>query len=147
MEAVIFVGIQATGKSTFYHHQFGRTYMHINLDMLKTRHREQQFLSTCLETRQRFVVDNTNPTPVERQRYIQPAQQQGFSIVGYYFESKPVDALVRNRDRNPDQQIPDKGIRGTAACLVLPAYDEGFDQLFYVRLLPHQQFAVEDWQS
>lgn len=66
MEAVVFVGIQTTGKSTFYHHQFGRTHMHINLDMLKTRHREQQFLSNCLETRQRFVVDNINPTPVER---------------------------------------------------------------------------------
>lgn len=146
MEAVIFVGIQATGKSTFYHHQFGRTHLRINLDMLKTRHREQQFLSTCLDTRQRFVVDNTNPTPADRQRYIQPAQAQDFSITGYYFESKLADALIRNCDRNPDQQIPDKGIRGTAARLVLPSYGEGFDQLFYVRILPHQQFAVENWQ-
>lgn len=146
MEAVIFVGIQATGKSTFYHYQFGQTHLRINLDMLKTRHREQQFLSTCLDTCQRFVVDNTNPTPAERQRYIQPAQKQGFSITGYYFESKLADALIRNCDRNPDQQIPDKGIRGTAARLILPSYEEGFDQLFYVRILPHQQFAVEDWQ-
>lgn len=96
MEAVIFVGIQATGKSTFYHHRFGRTHLRINLDMLKTRHREQQFLSTCLDTRQRFVVDNTNPTPADRQRYIQPAQAQDFSITGYYFESKLADALIRN---------------------------------------------------
>lgn len=146
MEAVIFVGIQATGKSTFYHHRFGRTHLRINLDMLKTRHREQQFLSTCLDTRQRFVVDNTNPTPADRQRYIQPAQAQDFSITGYYFESKLADALIRNCDRNLDQQIPDKGIRGTAARLVLPSYEEGFDQLFYVRILPHQHFAVEDWQ-
>lgn len=146
MEAVIFVGIQATGKSTFYHHRFGRTHLRINLDMLKTRHREQQFLSTCLDTRQRFVVDNTNPTPADRQRYIQPAQAQGFSITGYYFESKLADALIRNCDRTPDQQISDKGIRGTASRLILPAYDEGFDQLFYVRILPHQKFAVEDWQ-
>lgn len=146
MEAVILVGIQATGKSTFYHHQFGRTHVRINLDMLKTRHREQQFLDTCLVTRQRFVVDNTNPTPAERQRYIQPAQQQGFSITGYYFESKLAAALIRNCDRAPDQRIPNKGIRGTVSRLILPTYDEGFDQLFYVRLLPHQQFSVEDWQ-
>lgn len=146
MEAVIFVGIQATGKSTFYHQQFGRTHVRINLDMLKTRHREQQFLATCLDTRQRFVVDNTNPTPGERQRYIQPAQKQDFSITGYYFESKLADALIRNCDRTLDQRIPDKGIRGTAARLILPTYDEGFDQLFSVRILPQQQFAVEDWQ-
>ena len=40
MEAVIFVGLQASGKSTFYRERFSRTHVRINLDMLKTRHRE-----------------------------------------------------------------------------------------------------------
>lgn len=146
MEAVIFVGIQATGKSTFYHHQFARTHMRVNLDMLKTRHREQCFINTCLDTRQRFVVDNTNPTPIERQRYIQAAQRHDFSVIGYYFESKLAAALVRNRNRSLEQQIPEQGVKGTAARLLLPTYKEGFDQLFYVRLQPEQQFSIETWQ-
>lgn len=146
MEVVIFVGIQATGKSTFYHHQFARTHMRVNLDMLKTRHREQCFINTCLETRQRFVVDNTNPTPTDRQRYIQAAQQYGFAVTGYYFESKLAAALVRNRTRSPEQQIPEQGVKGTAARLILPTYDEGFEQLFYVQLRPEKQFSIEIWQ-
>jgi len=41
VEAVIFVGIQATGKSSFYRKHFFDTYVRINLDMLKTRYRER----------------------------------------------------------------------------------------------------------
>ena len=40
MEMVLFVGIQATGKSSFYLERFFRTHVRINLDMLKTHHRE-----------------------------------------------------------------------------------------------------------
>jgi len=36
MEAVIFTGIQAVGKSTFYKEHFFTTHVRINLDMLKT---------------------------------------------------------------------------------------------------------------
>jgi len=39
MEAIIFIGIQATGKSTFYKDNFFKTHIRINLDMLKTRKR------------------------------------------------------------------------------------------------------------
>jgi transcriptional regulator with XRE-family HTH domain len=37
VEAIIFVGIQASGKSTFYRERFFDTHLRINLDMLKTR--------------------------------------------------------------------------------------------------------------
>jgi hypothetical protein len=49
MQAIVFIGIQACDKSTFYHHQFGLTHVRINLDMLKTRYREQRVFGTCLE--------------------------------------------------------------------------------------------------
>ena len=75
MEAVIFVGLQGAGKSTFFRDRFMTTHLRINLDMLKTRHRESRFLQVCIETCQPFVVDNTNPTRVERQVYIQAAKE------------------------------------------------------------------------
>ncbi len=31
------------------------------MDMLHTRHREAMLLRTCIEIKQRFVVDNTSP--------------------------------------------------------------------------------------
>ena len=68
MEAVIFVGLQGAGKSTFYKERFFATHLRINLDMLKTRHRERRLLQLCVETRQPFVVDNTNVLTTERER-------------------------------------------------------------------------------
>jgi predicted kinase len=74
VEAIIFIGIQGSGKSSFYKERFFRTHVRINLDMLRTRHREHAFLQTCLRTGQRFVVDNTNPTIEQRARYIVAAR-------------------------------------------------------------------------
>ena len=39
MEAVVFTGIQASGKSTFYRERFFHTHLRISLDLLKTRGR------------------------------------------------------------------------------------------------------------
>jgi predicted kinase len=147
MQAIILMGIQACGKSTFYQHKFGLTHVRINLDMLKTRHREQRLFETCLEIQQPLVIDNTNPTKSDRQRYIEPSKQHKFRIIGYYFESRVRDAIERNQQRPIAQQIPDKGIAGTAKRLELPSYAEGFDELYYVKLLPPSQFAVENWQD
>ena len=52
MEAVVLIGLQGAGKSTFYRDRFFATHVRINLDMLKTRHREWRLLQTYLETRQ-----------------------------------------------------------------------------------------------
>ena len=41
MQLIIFMGLQASGKSTFYREKFIDTHIRLNLDMLKTRHREQ----------------------------------------------------------------------------------------------------------
>ena len=147
MQTIIFIGIQACGKSTFYHHEFGLTHVRINLDMLKTRHREQRMFETCLEIQQRLVIDNTNPTKLDRQQYIEPAKQHKFNVIGYYFQSQVRDAIKRNQQRPVAQQIPDKGIGGTAKRLELPTYSEGFDELYYVKLLPEMQFSVEKWQD
>src|SRR6476660_6211221 len=41
VEMVLFIGIPATGKSSFYRERFFRSHVRVNLDMLRTRHREQ----------------------------------------------------------------------------------------------------------
>src|SRR5258706_16454064 len=106
MEAIIFVGLQASGKSTFYKERFFDTHVRINLDMLRTRHRERRLLQACIETKQQFVVDNTNPTQAERAGYIVPAKGAGFSIIGYYIQSKISDCILRNNDRQGTRRIP-----------------------------------------
>lgn len=146
MEAIVLYGIQATGKSTFCKDRFFNSHLRLNLDMLKTRHREELLLRACIEAKQPFVVDNTNPTRAERERYITLAKDAGFLVVGYYFESKVADAVVRNAARASPQQIPDVAIKGTSARLELPARNEGFDRLFYVRIV-ESGFEVQEWRD
>jgi predicted kinase len=146
VEAVIFVGLQGAGKSTFYKDRFFATHMRINLDMLKTRHREKRLVQACIETSQPFVVDNTNPTRAERVVYIQTAKAAGFRVVGYYFKSRVEDCLRRNDQRPARQQVPHKGILGTAGRMELPGRNEGFDALFYVRIAS-DAFVVEEWND
>ena len=147
MDAVIFVGLQGAGKSTFYRERFFATHLRINLDMLKTRHRENRFLQACIETRQPFVVDNTNATCVERQVYIEAARRAGFRVIGYYFQSRVEDCKRRNEQRPAEERIPVRGILGTSGRMELPSPDQGFDELFYVRIDEANRFVVEEWQD
>jgi predicted kinase len=112
--------------------------------MLNTRNKENQFMEVCLRTQQRFVVDNTNLTKVERAKYIEAAKARKFQVIGYFFESKVEEAIRRNRSRTGKELIPEIGIRGANKRLEVPAYDEGFDQLFVVRIL-EGNFEVTTW--
>lgn len=145
MEAVIFIGIQAAGKSTFFKQRFFQTHIRLNMDMLRTRHRETILLQACLEAKQPFVIDNTNPSIEERVRYIAPARASRFRVVGYYFQSNIVDALERNAARLGKERIPEKGIRAAYKRLQLPSLSEGFDQLYYVKMAEAGEFLVQEW--
>ena len=147
MEVVIFIGLQGAGKSTFYKERFYTTHLRINLDMLKTRHREKRLIEVCIETRQPFVVDNTNPSQGDRAVYIRRAKDAGFRVVGYYFQSRIEDCKRRNDQRPPEQKVPLKGILGTAGRMELPTRAEGFDDLFYVRIDETGKFVTEGWQD
>ncbi len=142
MEAVVFVGLQASGKSSFYKERFFATHVRISLDLLRTRNRERRLLALCLETQQPFVIDNTNPTREERAKYIDAAKSAKYSVVGFYFRSKAEDCLARNQQRT--DRVPDVGLLSTAKKLELPTLEEGFDTLKYVRLT-EAGFVVEEW--
>jgi predicted kinase len=147
VEAVIFVGLQGAGKTTFYRERYFATHLRLSLDMLKTRHRERRLLQACIETRLRFVVDNTNPTRAERQGYIRAAKEARFRVVGYYFPSRVEDCQRRNEQRPAEQQVPLRGILGTAGRMEVPSPEEGFDELYYVRIDEASAFVVEGWQD
>ena len=80
MELIIFIGCQASGKSTFFKQYFSDTHIRLNLDMLKTRHRENILFQACLDAKQKFVVDNTNPSKLDRKKYIQQAKNAYFKV-------------------------------------------------------------------
>ena len=146
-EAIILIGIQATGKSEFYKRNFADTHVRINLDMLKTRNREHILVDACIAAKQSFVVDNTNPAKADRARYIDKAQEAGFRIIGYYFRSSLSEASARNADRPTIHQVPKPAIAGTRAKLELPSLEEGFDDLYYVYIGDNGVFVTEVYKD
>ena len=143
MEAIIFIGIQGAGKSTFYRDRFLDTHIRINLDMLKTRHREKIIFQACLEAKQHFVIDNTNPSVEDRSRYIIPAKAEKFQVIAYYFQSKLEDCKKRNSQRLGKKAIPLPGLLATYKKLVAPSIEEGFDVIYSVKTNPNYSFTVE----
>ncbi len=91
-----------------------------------------------------FVVDNTNPTLAERKFFIETAKVNKYKVIGYYFKSSIEEALKRNSERSGKERIPDVGILGCYTKLVVPSYQEGFDQLYYVKTKAGN-FSINDW--
>jgi len=146
MEIILFIGIPAVGKSTFYQERFAGSHVRINRDMLKTAARTKSLFDWCLEHRQSCVIDNTNTTRAVRAEWINAARAKGIRLAGYFFESKLEGALERNRQRIGEQRIPDVGVRDHHARLELPCYEEGFSSLFFVRLAT-VGFELENWKN
>lgn len=143
MEATIFTGLQASGKSSFYKERFFDTHVRINLDMLRTRNRERLLLQACLEMKQPFVVDNTNPTAADRARYIQPARSANFRVVAYYFQPDIQGSRARNDLRAGKARVPVGAIYGAAKRLQAPTWEEGFDAIYDVWVV-EGGFRVEE---
>ena len=141
MEAVILCGVQGSGKTTLYRDRFLETHARISMDLLRTRPREAAFLRICLETRMPFVVDNTNPTVVDRARYLEPARRAGFKLVAYLVEIDHTVAAGRNAAR--ERVVPAAGLRDVAKRLVRPTPEEGFDELFHATAAPGGGWRVE----
>ena len=130
MEAVILVGLQGAGQSSFYRERFFATHVRISLDLLKTRHRERRLLQACVETGQRFVVDNTNPTRAERaglhpgrqggrvpgRRLLLPLPSRGLHAAERAAARGPAGAVEGPpRDGGPDG-TPRRGTKGSTNC-------------------------------
>ena len=145
-ELVIFVGLQASGKSTFFRERFATTHELVSKDLLgnnKNRNRRQaQLIEAALGAGSSVVVDNTNPTVEDRRPLIELGHRLGARIVGYYFEATVRGCVGRNRRRTGKDQVPDVAIFTTAKKLAPPSYSEGFDELFRVRLTEHSSFEV-----
>ena len=143
---VLMIGIQGSGKSTFYHKYLADGYVRVNLDTLKTRNREEQLVSECFREGKSFAVDNTNPTRADRQRYIPLAQYWGYKVVGYFMESKLQTCIERNNQRSGKAKISVTAIAATANKLQLPSFDEGFDELYFVKN-NGLNMTIEEWRE
>jgi AAA domain len=143
VQAVILCGLQGAGKTTLYRDRFLATHVRLSLDLLRTRAREAAFLRLCLDTQVPFVVDNTNPTAAERARYIAPANDAGFEVVGYLVEEDFQRAAARNAARAGRARIAESGLRDVARRFVRPAPEEGFAELWHATAAADGGWRIE----
>jgi tRNA uridine 5-carbamoylmethylation protein Kti12 len=129
----IFVGLPASGKTTFSNSMLRHYHVLISLDVFKSRKVEKHKLVECIEMSKECIIDNTNITKGERASYISTAKAAGYRIIGYYFSSTVKEAIVRNRQREKVKRVPDVAIFSIAKRLEPPTKNEGFDELFSVQ--------------
>jgi predicted kinase len=135
-QLVIFIGLQGSGKSTYYREHFAATHVHVSKDLMKSARnrndRQRQLIEAALDQGKPVVVDNTNPTPLARAPLIEIGRRHGARVIGYYFEIPVKTAVERNRLREGKGRVPDVAIYVTSKKLVPPKFEEGFDEIHVV---------------
>jgi predicted kinase len=149
MQLIIFIGLQASGKSTFYQTALAPSgnYVYVSKDRLRNNahpgQRQAQLIEEALGAGRSVVVDNTNPTKADRAELIALGRRFGAEVIGYCFESSVGGSLERNRQRTGRARVPDKAVYITAHRLTWPSYDEGFDVIYRVQIAGEMSFKVE----
>ena len=132
-ELIIFVGLQGSGKTTYYRHNFAATHVPVSKDLMpNARNREgkhREMIAAALSRGESVVVDNTNPTPAVRAPLIAVGKQHGARVAAYFFEVPVKTAVARNRQREGKARVPDVAIFVAAKKLKAPSFDEGFDEV------------------
>ena len=141
----IMIGIQGSGKSEFCRQHLPEV-VRVNLDTLKTRNNEKRLIAECHEKGSCYVVDNTNPSREDRARYIIPARDAGYHVIGYFMQSRLQECIARNNLREGRERIPAKAIAMTSNRLELPSRAEGFDELFFVSN-DGQSMTISEWRE
>jgi predicted kinase len=149
-ELVVLVGLQASGKTTFFRHRFAGSHVHVSKDCFpNARNRERRqnrLLEGALRAGRSVVLDNTNPSRESRAAAIAIARSFGAEVVGFYFESRLALSAERNSRRIGVAKVPDVALRATAARLEIPRWDEGFAALWYVSI-GDGAFVVQAWSE
>lgn len=146
LELVLFVGLPASGKSTFYWERFAESHVHVSKDLIPRSvdkaKRQRLLIEQALAEGRSVVVDNTNASPEERLAAIEPAKAAGARVVAYFFDETVAACRERNAKREGDVRVPLVGLYATAKRLRRPTVEEGIDAIHVVRLGP-EGFIVE----
>lgn len=129
-----------SGKTSFFQDRYAATHEHISKDLFPRHARQRDarqaaLLTAALEAGRPVVIDNTNVSREERAGPIAGARAFGARIIGYYFDTPIRTCVARNARRDGRARVPNVAIFAAAKRLVMPARDEGFDELYLVT--PH----------
>ncbi|XP_072249061.1 bifunctional polynucleotide phosphatase/kinase [Leuresthes tenuis] len=143
-EVIVAVGYPASGKSTFFHtHIIPNGYAYVNRDTLGSW---QNCVSACeraLREGRSVAVDNTNPDPESRKRYVDVAKAAGVSCRCFHFSASLEQAKHNNkfRDMVPSDskhaKVNDMVFYSYKKQFVAPALSEGFSEILHIHFVPN----------
>jgi predicted kinase len=145
MELVVLIGLPGAGKSTFYRERLAAATL-VSKDLLgaggRLAERQGALVRAALGRGESVVVDNTNPAIADRAPLIAEARRQGARTIGYLFTPDLAGSRRRNAARTGKARVPDVALYVAAKRLQPPTHEEGFDELYDVRLVEGEGFAV-----
>jgi predicted kinase len=127
------VGLQGAGKSTWVAAHLAGTHVVVSKDhwpnARRREARQRRLVAELLAERISVVVDNTNPSPVERAPLISLAAAAGVPVRAVFLDV-PLDVCQeRNDARTGRARVPEVGLLSTVAKLVPPSTAEGFTEV------------------
>ncbi|MFF7969714.1 AAA family ATPase [Streptomyces sp. NPDC007905] len=133
-EVAVLVGLQASGKSTFYAQCLSDRYALVSKDLFPrgARNKQQRQMRLVVEhlaAGRPVVVDNTNPSPAEWGPLVETAHTRGATVTAYWFPPDVAGSLRRNATRDGRERVPDVGVLATLKRLRKPSPADGFDQV------------------
>jgi len=135
-EVAILVGLQGSGKTSFYRRHLASTHDHVSKDLMpNVRRRDVRQLALveeALAAGRSVAVDNTNPVRADRAPLVAAARARGARVVAYLMLTPLRDALARNRRRQGRARVPDVAVYVVAKRLQIPTVGEGFDAVYEV---------------
>jgi predicted kinase len=146
-EMVVLIGLQASGKTTFFQRRFAGTHVHVSKDTFPNARRPQtrqlRMLAEALDEGRSVVVDNTNPSAEEWAPLIEVARRHGARVAGYWFPPDLAGSKRHNALRTGKTRVPDVGLYATLKRLRPPGAEDGFDELYTVGFDGEGGFVVE----